>query len=92
MTFPLRQLLAVLALLGLSACIHTPVTLTVAEAFSQGPSVDALPLNPNLRYLRVFAQGRIALMVWAMWTRLILAPLRLGTAVKARCCACSTAA
>jgi hypothetical protein len=54
----LRTLSATLALLGLTACIHTPVTLTVAEAFSQGPSVDALPLNPNLRYLRVSTQGR----------------------------------
>jgi hypothetical protein len=63
MTFPLKLLLAVLALTGLSACIHTPVTLTVAEAFSQGPGVDALPLNPNLRYLRVSTQGRTALMV-----------------------------
>jgi hypothetical protein len=59
----LRTLSATLALLGLAACIHTPVTLTVAEAFSQGPSVDALPLNPNLRYLRVSTQGRTALMV-----------------------------
>jgi hypothetical protein len=47
----------------LSACGHTPVTLTVAEAFRQDRAVDGLTLRPELRYLRVSAQGRSALMV-----------------------------
>lgn len=50
-------------MLALAGCIHTPVTLTVAEALGLGRSVDALPLNPALRYLRVSVQGRTALMV-----------------------------
>jgi len=63
MTFPLKSLLAALALAGLTACIHTPFSLTVAEAFSKGPNLKALTLNPKLRYLRVSTQGRTALMV-----------------------------
>jgi hypothetical protein len=63
MTFPLKSLLAALGLAGLTACIHTPFSLTMAEAFSKGPKLKALTLNPQLRYLRVSTQGRNALMV-----------------------------
>jgi hypothetical protein len=49
MTFPLKLLLVLLSLTCQTACIHTPLTLTVAEAFSKGPNLDALTLNPNLR-------------------------------------------
>ena len=63
MTFPLKYIFAALALAGLTACIHTPITLTVVEAFSKGANLKALSLNPNLRYLRVSTQGRTALMV-----------------------------
>lgn len=59
----MRIVCAALALLGLAACVHTPVTLTVAESLGLGPNVDQRPLNPDLRYLRVTVQGRTALMV-----------------------------
>lgn len=53
----------VLSLFFFSACGHTPVTLTVSEAFRTDRAVDSLTLRPELRYLRVVAHGRTALMV-----------------------------
>ncbi len=55
--------LMALAVLLLGACGHTPVSRTVWDALSTGKSVDAINLNPNLRYLRVTARGRVVLMV-----------------------------
>jgi Group 4 capsule polysaccharide lipoprotein gfcB, YjbF len=55
--------LIVLTVLLLGACGHTPVTRTVWEAMGTGKSVDAIKLNPKLRYLRVTVRGRVALMV-----------------------------
>lgn len=55
--------LTVLIVLLIGACGHTPVTRTVWEAVGTGKNVDAIKLNPNLRYLRVTVRGRVALMV-----------------------------
>jgi len=50
--------------LGLTACSHTPVTLTLFEAAGIGKSVDTFKLNPNLSYLRVtVGTDRVVLMV-----------------------------
>jgi len=50
--------------LFLGACGHTPVTRTLFEAIpGLGQNVDAIKLNPNLRYLRVTVRGRVAFMV-----------------------------
>lgn len=57
------SLLGVSALLGLTGCVHTPVTLTVFESFGLNKNVDAVRLNPQLRYLRVNVDGRVSLMV-----------------------------
>ena len=50
-------------LILLSACVHTPVTRTLAQAFDSGQNIDQQPLNPQLDYLRVSLNGRVALMV-----------------------------
>ena len=51
-------------LLFLTACGHTPVTLTLFEAAGIGKSIDSIKLNPNLSYLRVtVGTERVALMV-----------------------------
>ena len=48
----------------LTACGHTPVSLTLFEAAGIGKSVDSIKLNPNLRYLRVtVGTDRVVLMV-----------------------------
>ena len=53
-----------LTLLALGACGHTPVTRTLFDAIpGLGKKVDDIPLNPNLRYLRVTVRGRVVLMV-----------------------------
>jgi hypothetical protein len=55
--------LCLLALL--TGCVQTPVTQTLAEAFGKGKSsnIDAIKLNPNLKYLRVTVRDRAVLMV-----------------------------
>lgn len=61
----LRSRLGVIAL-GLSllsACGHTPITLTVADSLRTDSTADSITLKPELRYLRVVAAGRTALMV-----------------------------
>ena len=51
-------------ILGLTACGHTPVTLTLFEVAGIGKSVDTFKLNPNLSYLRVtVGTDRVVLMV-----------------------------
>jgi hypothetical protein len=40
-------------LLVLTACGHTPVSLTLSEVVRVGKSIDSIVLNPNLSYLRV---------------------------------------
>lgn len=54
---------ALMGCLGLIGCAHTPVSLTVFEALGIGKNVDAIKLNPKLRYLRVSTPDRVALMV-----------------------------
>lgn len=62
--FPFRSLCALLALLVLGACGHTPVTRTLFDAIpGLAKKADELPLNPNLRYLRLTVRGRVVLMV-----------------------------
>jgi hypothetical protein len=39
------------------------VTRTLAQAFDSGQNIDQQPLNPQLDYLRVSLNGRVALMV-----------------------------
>lgn len=72
----LRLALVLGALAGFTACVHTPVTLTVAQAFSGGPVVDKAPLNPALRYLRVSVQGRSALLVLGFEEPLAAGPIQ----------------
>ena len=54
-----------LGLLTLTGCVQTPVSQTLVEAFGSGKNinVDAIKLNPNLKYLRVTVRDRSALMV-----------------------------
>lgn len=61
--FEFKSLVFMLAFACLSACNHTPVTLTVFEAAGWGKSVDSIRPNPKLRYLRVTTGDRVALMV-----------------------------
>ncbi len=63
--FHLLSLCLALAVLFLGACAYTtPITQTVRVAIrGSGPDVDALKLNPSLRYLRVTVRGRVVLMV-----------------------------
>ena len=58
-----RWLICGFGLALLSACGHTPVTRTLAQAFDSGQNIDQQPLNPQLDYLRVSLNGRVALMV-----------------------------
>lgn len=58
--FGMALLLSVLS----SGCGHTPVTQTVFDATGLGKSsVDAIKLNPKMRYLRVSTPERVVLMV-----------------------------
>lgn len=62
--FRFRSLCLALTVLFLSACGHTPVTRTLWDAIpGLGKNVDAIKLNPRLRYLRVTVRGRVAFMV-----------------------------
>lgn len=61
-----KKLLGVLvSLLALTGCVQTPVSQTLVEAFGSGKNsnVDAIKLNPNLKYLRVTVRDRSVLMV-----------------------------
>lgn len=58
-----RWMTGLLGLLLLSACGHTPVTMTLAKALKSGPPLDQIQLHPDLQYLRVSLGGREALMV-----------------------------
>lgn len=51
------------ALIALTACGHTPVTRTLADAFGKGAGAEQLALQANFSYLKVTAHGRDALMV-----------------------------
>jgi hypothetical protein len=59
----MRIVVFILLGLTLTACGHTPVTLTLSDALGMGQQVDATPLNPKLRYLRLTVQGRVILLV-----------------------------
>ncbi len=62
--FSFRSLCGLLALLLLGACGHTPVSRTLFDAIpGLAQKADEIPLNPNLRYLRVTVRGRVVLMV-----------------------------
>lgn len=62
--FRIKILCLALTVLSLSACVHTPVSQTLFDAIpALGQDVDAISLNPNLRYLRVAVRGRVVLMV-----------------------------
>lgn len=59
---PKLAVLVATALL-LTACGHTPISRTVADAMGRGTSVDQIKLNPALRYLRVSGGAKPVLMV-----------------------------
>ena len=59
----------------LAACGHTPVTRTLAQAFDSGQNIDQQPLNPQLDYLRVSLNGRLALMVLGYREQTLLGPV-----------------
>ena len=63
--FSFKLLGLLISLLALTGCIQTPVTQTLVEAFGKGSgsNVDAIKLNPNLKYLRVTVRDRAVLMV-----------------------------
>ena len=62
--FRFRLLCLALSVVFLGACGHTPVTRTLWDAIpGLGQNVDAIKLNPNLRYLRVTVRGRVVFMV-----------------------------
>jgi hypothetical protein len=63
--FSFKLLGLLLSLLALTGCIQTPVTQTLVEAFGKGSgnNIDAIKLNPNLKYLRVTVRDRAVLMV-----------------------------
>lgn len=53
-----------LSVVFLGACGHTPVSRTLFDAIpGLAQKADEIPLNPNLRYLRVTVRGRVVLMV-----------------------------
>lgn len=59
-----RIIVGALGLFLLGACGHTPVTRTLFDAIpGLRQKADDIPLNPNLRYLRVTVRGRVVLMV-----------------------------
>ena len=58
-----KSLCIALGIWGLSACGHTPVTLTFFEATGFGKNASTITLNPKLRYLRVSVSDRVVLMV-----------------------------
>ena len=61
---PLRQRFVLAAVaLGVTACGHTPLTRTVADAFDFSKPIDRVRLEPDYRYLRVTADGQSLLMV-----------------------------
>lgn len=49
--------------LALTACGHTPVTRTLADAVGQGEGVEGVSLGADFSYLKITAYGRDALMV-----------------------------
>jgi hypothetical protein len=62
-SFKARRVCLTVIALTLVACGHTPVTRTLSDAFVGPSSISGLSLNPALRYLRVVANGREALLV-----------------------------
>ena len=64
-----------LGLALLSACGHTPVTHTLVQAFDSGQKIDQQQLNPQLDYLRVSLNGRLALMVLGYREQTLLGPV-----------------
>ena len=63
--FFIKLFLTLLGLSSLTGCVQTPISQTVVEAFGKGRSsnIDAVKLNPNLKYLRVTVRDRSVLMV-----------------------------
>ena len=63
--FFIRLFVVFLGLSTLTGCVQTPISQTLVEAFGKGISsnIDAVKLNPNLKYLRVTVRDRSVLMV-----------------------------
>ena len=63
--FFIKLLGVLVGLLALTGCVQTPISQTLVEAFGKGKSsnIDAVKLNPNLKYLRVTVRDRTVLMV-----------------------------
>ncbi len=63
--FFIKLFVTLLGLFSLTACVQTPISQTLVEAFGKGKSsnIDAVKLNPNLKYLRVTVRDRTVLMV-----------------------------
>lgn len=63
--FLFKLFVTLLGLLALTGCVQTPISQTLVEAVGKGKSsnIDALKLNPNLKYLRVTVRDRSVLMV-----------------------------
>ena len=63
--FFIKLFVTLLGLFSLAGCVQTPISQTLVEAFGKGKSsnIDAVKLNPNLKYLRVTVRDRTVLMV-----------------------------
>ena len=63
--FYIKLFAVLVGLLALTGCVQTPISQTLIEAFGKGKSsnIDAVKLNPNLKYLRVTVRDRSVLMV-----------------------------
>ena len=63
--FFIKLFVTLLGLFSLTGCVQTPISQTLVEAFGKGKSsnIDAVKLNPNLKYLRVTVRDRTVLMV-----------------------------
>ena len=63
--FYIKLLGLLVGLSTLTGCVQTPISQTLVEAFGKGKSsnIDAVKLNPNLKYLRLTVRDRSVLMV-----------------------------
>ncbi len=63
--FYIKLFVVLVSLLTFTGCVQTPISQTMVEAFGKGKSsnIDAVRLNPNLKYLRVTVRDRSLLMV-----------------------------
>lgn len=63
--FCIKFFAVLVSLFSITGCVQTPIIQTLVEAFGKGKSsnIDAVKLNPNLKYLRVTVRDRTVLMV-----------------------------